>query len=115
MNRESLFPNFNRNAPLYLFMQKANAIRRQSNVSLAAQLELLVTDSVYAFSRGQVVVIVTNSNTQHSVQLPAPPFAVGDSVCDAMKVQPDCVTVTSRGYSLSLTGEPKVMMHMSNF
>jgi hypothetical protein len=115
LNRESLFPNFNRNASLYLFIQKAIAVRRRSNASLASQLELLVTDSVYAFSRGQVVVIVTNSDTQHSVQLPVSPFAVGDSVCNAMKEPPQCATVSSGGYSLAISGEPQVMMRASNF
>ena len=110
MNRESLFPNFNRNAQLYLFIQKAIAIKRHSNISLEGQLEVLVTDSVYAFSRGEVVVIVTNSNMQHSVQLPVAPFAVGDSVCDVMHEQSQCVSVCSTGYSIAMTGEPKVMM-----
>jgi hypothetical protein len=109
MNRESLFPNFNRNAPLYLFIQKAITVRRQSNISLANQVELLVTDSVYAFSRGQAVVVVTNSNSPHSVQLPVFPFSVGDHVCDMMQAQPQCVSVSSSGYSLSLSGEPKVL------
>jgi alpha-amylase len=110
MNRESLFPKFNRNAQLYLFIQKAIAIKRHSNISLEGQLEVLVTDSVYSFSRGQVVVIVTNSNMQHSVQLPVSPFAVGDSVCDVMQEQSHCVSVSSTGYSVAMTGEPKVVM-----
>jgi len=85
-------------------------LQRCSNISLEGQLEVLVTDSVYAFSRGEVVVIVTNSNMQHSVQLPVAPFAVGDSVCDVMHEQSQCVSVSSTGYSIAMTGEPKVMM-----
>jgi hypothetical protein len=111
MNRESLYPNFNRKAALYLFIQKAIAIKRQSNVSLESQLEVVVTDSVYAFSRGRVVVIVTNTNAQRAVQLPVTPFAVGDTVCDVMQQTSQCTTVTASGYSFTMTGEPKVVMH----
>ncbi len=114
LNRESLSPNFNPNAQLYLFIQKATAIRRHSNVSLESQLEVLVTDSAYAFSRGAVVVIVTNSNAQHSLQLPVTPFAVGDSVCDVMQEQQQCVTVGPMGYSVEMTGEPKVVMRAAH-
>jgi hypothetical protein len=96
---------------LYLFIQKAIAVRRQCNISLENQMEVSVTQSVYAFSRGQVVIVVTNSNAQYSLQLPVSPFAVGDSVCDLMQEQPQCVTVSSNGYSLMMSGQPKVMMH----
>jgi glycosidase len=109
-NRESLYPNFNRNAPLYQFIQKAISVRRQSNISLEHQLEVLVTDSVYAFSRGPVLVIVTNRAAQNTVHLPVSPFSVGDNVCDVMQEQPACTAVSSSGYSVTLSGEPKVMM-----
>ena len=55
-------------------------------------------------------IVVTNSNAQYSLQLPVSPFAVGDSVCDLMQEQPQCVTVSSNGYSLMMSGQPKVMM-----
>ena len=110
MNRESLFPNFNTNAPLYLFLQKAIAVRRQCNVALEDQTEVLVSQSVYAFSRGRVVIVVTNSNAQYSLQFPVAPFAVGDSVCDAMQEQEQCVPVAANGYSLAMAGQPKVMI-----
>jgi glycosidase len=109
-NREALAPNFNRSAALYLFIQKAIALRRHSNVSLQSQFEILVTDSVYAFSRGKVVVIVTNSNSQYSLQLPVAPFSVGDVVCDHMQQQPNCDTVGPNGYSLKMSGEAIVAM-----
>jgi hypothetical protein len=114
MNRESLYPNFNRKAELYVFIQKAIAIKRRSNISLESQLEVLVTDSEYAFSRGRVVVIVTNTNAQRSVQLPVTPFAIGDTVCDVMQETSQCTTVSASGYSFMMTGEPKVVMHAAD-
>ena len=109
-NRESLYPNFNRNAPLYQFIQKAISVRRQSNISLEHQLEVVVTDAVYAFSRGQVLVIVTNIPSHNSLHLPVSPFSVGDNVCDVMQEQAACSTVSSSGYSVTMSGEPKVMI-----
>jgi len=103
----TLYPNFNRNAPLYQFIQKAISVRRQSNISLEQQLEVLVTDSVYAFSRGPVLVMVTNRAAQNTVHLPVSPFSVGDNVCDVMQEQPSCTAVSSSGYSVTLSGEPE--------
>lgn len=121
-NRESLWPNYKTDSELYLFLQSAVKARKDSLLSMAPtpsslpQVQRYAADNFYSFSRGEVLVCLTNAGTTGgtvSLSLPYLPYESGDVVCNILASSPDsdCATVSSGGLWVTMTdGLPKVFV-----
>jgi alpha-amylase len=108
-NRESLWPNYNTNHDLYKFISSVASVRKSQQVWSFGQIQRFVSDNFYAFSRGNVLVCLTNTGGASVTNtLTYLPYSVGTTVCNALAAN-DCLTVTSGGMTVTLSGGlPKV-------
>lgn len=110
LNRESLWPNYSTSSELYSFIQTLISTRKAQNIAQSTQIQRYASTDLYSFSRGDVLVCLTNSNGSKtvSVTLTYLPYHSGDVVCNALDVA-ECLTVTSNGLTVTMTnGLPKV-------
>ena len=108
-NRESLWPNYNRQSDLYLYLQQLIATRKSYKVYAYSQVQRYASDDFYAFSRGEVLVCLTNSGGSDVTKTVSYlPFEQGDVVCNVL-AENDCLTVSNSGITVTLTGGlPKI-------
>lgn len=108
-NRESMWPNYNTNSELYVFIKTLVETRKTHKIYASSQVQRYATDNFYAFSRGDVLTCLTNSGgSTVSYTITYLPYAIGEVVCNVL-VAGDCATVTSSGLTVTLTsGLPKV-------
>jgi alpha-amylase len=66
--------------PLYQFLTQVITVRKQWRVWQYTQIEVQATDRVYAFVRGQVLVVVTNAGGNQQFQIHNLPFGEGSKV-----------------------------------
>jgi len=113
-NREQLWTNMDSSSELYLFLQKSISIRKAFQIWNLDLTERYVTDDLYAFSRGKVLIVTTNSNSPKiTYELNFLPYNAGDVVCDIYWTD-DCLTVTSSGLEVDLLGgETKIYIPKS--
>ena len=72
-------------------------------------------DNFFAFSKGDMLVMLTNSSNTVSVQMPYLPWAVGTEVCNIFWPTVDCFTITSTGMAgVLMNGEAKIFVPKSN-
>mmetsp|Transcript_11609 Transcript_11609/g.11990 ORF Transcript_11609/g.11990 Transcript_11609/m.11990 type:complete len:468 (+) Transcript_11609:23-1426(+) len=109
-NRESLWPNYNTNSDLYQFLKVLVNTRKQYGVSSTSQIQRYAWSDFYAFSRGDVLVCLTNSAGSYTVTITVTylPYSNGQKVCNVLDTS-DCLTVTNNGLTVVMTGGlPKV-------
>lgn len=108
-NRESLWPNYNTNHDLYQFIASHVKVRKQQKVWNSSQVQRYSTTNFYSFSRGDVLVCVTNSGgSTVSYRLTYLPWSNGQVVCNALNSN-DCLTVTDSAVTVTLdSGLPKI-------
>jgi alpha-amylase len=110
-NRESLWPNYNTGAELYSFIGTLVRARQANGVAAQEQVQRYVSSDFYAFSRGAVLVCLTNSGgADVSVAVTYLPstYSEGAAVCNVLN-SADCLTVTGGALYVTLTGGlPKV-------
>jgi alpha-amylase len=115
MNRESLWPNYRTDSDLYLFLQTLVGTRKAKKVSSYEQIQRYAANDFYAFSRGEVLVCLTNSDGVYdtTVTMTYLPYTTnGQRVCNVLKPnEEDCVTVTNGSLTVTMTdGLPKVFV-----
>jgi alpha-amylase len=110
-NRESLWPNYNTNHELYRFLASYVNVRKQRQVWKESQVQRYSTTNFYAFSRGSVLVCLTNSGGNSvTYTVSYLPYTVGQVVCNAVDSN-ECLTVGSNGITVTLSsGLPKVFV-----
>jgi len=110
-NRESLWPNFNTNSELYTFLRTLISARKAYAVWNEPQIQRYSSDHFYSFSRGNVLVCLTNSNGQNpdvAVKMTYLPWSEGATACNIADSS-DCVTVSTGSVTITLQkGLPKV-------
>eukprot|EP00466_Bigelowiella_natans_P000672 jgi/Bigna1/85018/estExt_fgenesh1_pg.C_10614 len=118
-NREIFWnTQFNNSTELYKKIKALNAVRKEDVFDLGSPAtELSVQSSFYAFSRGKVLVALTNVGEGGDTQtytLNQHPFSSGDIVCNVFSGTSDCITVTDQGVAVVLQdGESKVFVPKS--
>jgi len=109
-NREQLWTNMNPSTGLYTFLQTIIKTRKQFQVWGQQMIERWCDDTFYAFSRGQVLVALTNQVTDQVRQLTYTPYTEGQKVCNIF-YSTDCVTVTNGKLQVYLVaGEVKIFV-----
>lgn len=110
-NRESLWPNYDTSSELYGFIGTLVKTRKSYKVSSEIQVQRYAADNFYSFSRGSVLVCLTNTGgSSVSVGITYLPstYTEGTTVCNVLDAS-DCVTVSGAKLQVTMTnGLPKV-------
>lgn len=107
-----MWPNYNTEHELYQFIATLVHARQEHRVYTEEQVQRYVSSNFYAFSRGYVLVCLTNAgdNSNVNVVVNYLPYAVGDVVCNVLD-DSDCLTVSIAGISVTMSnGQPKVYL-----
>lgn len=110
-NRESLWPHYNQNSELFNFVKGMVAARKKFQVWNLPQVQRYAADNFYAFSRGNVLVCLTNGGQGSSVSINVSylPYSQGTVVCNVLDSS-QCMTVGSSGLQITLSnGQPLVL------
>lgn len=112
-NRESLWPHYDQSSELYSFIGTLVSTRKAEAIAAAAQVQRYASTDFYSFSRGSMLVCLTNSDgggEEVSVTLTYLPdeLVEGQRVCNALDPA-DCLTVSEGSLTVTMTGGlPKV-------
>jgi len=97
----------NTNSDLYKIIAKVNAQRKKSQIWNQQWVERYAAQNFYAFSRGEFLVCLTNSNNTQNYKVTYHPFSQGETVCNIFNSS-DCQKV-SGGVQVQLNnGESKI-------
>jgi alpha-amylase len=110
-NREVLWTSMNTDSDMYKFVTKAVTTRKQFKAWEYPQVERYVNNDIYAFSRGDILVAVTNTHNTVDVRVTYLPdsYKEGTRVCNIFYADSDCATVTDGAIQVTLhDGESKV-------
>lgn len=111
-NRETLWTSMNTDHEIYKFLTKAVSARKTYKVWNEQYVERWCDDSFFAFTRGNVLVALTN-NDQGSQKrdITYHPYSAGQKLCNVM-YDGDCITVSSdKKVSVTLNnGEVKIFV-----
>ena len=110
-NRESLWPNYNTGSELYKFIATLVKARKTYKISAETQVQRYASDNFYAFSRGSVLVCLTNtggSSVSIGITYLPSTYTEGTTVCNVLDTS-DCATVSGGKLQVTMTnGLPKV-------
>jgi alpha-amylase len=114
-NREVLWNNMDTTAEIYTFLAKVNAARQKVQPWNSEQAEKYVMDDFYAFSKGPMLVALTNQvNNSVNYVVPNAPFSEGDTVCNIFYPTTDCQQVKNGSVNVYLdSGEQKMYVEKS--
>ena len=113
--RESLWNAMNTNADIYQYVAKINKARKSAQIWNYPYVERYVLSNFFAFSKGDMLVLTTNSLNTVNVQMPYLPYTAGTVVCNIFWPTTDCLTVSSTGMpGVLLNGEAKIFLPKSN-
>ena len=114
-NREPLWTSrYDTTTELYTFLRTTIRARRQQAVWNSPLVERWQDDQVYAFTRGNTLVVTTNQGgnaPEITRTITYHPYTVGTRLCNIYYPDDDCITVTDNGIPITLLhGEPKVFI-----
>jgi len=101
-NRESLWDKMNRNSKIYQVLKKAINVRKTHKVWDHPYKELWHTDTMLAFTRGEVLIVLTNSEKGLNMEIPNVLFPNGSEICNALGTE--CTTVSNGKVHIKLGG-----------
>jgi len=105
----------NTDADIYKMTAKVNWFRKSTKSYDSDFAEKYVTDSFYAFSRGDMLVALTNSHDQQQIAIPNTPWSDGTTVCNIFN-DSDCQTISNKTINVTLdNGENKIYVPKSSF
>jgi alpha-amylase len=110
-NRESLWPSYDTQHPLYQFIKTCNDLRAKVGAQTVAESEHIqrfVDDTFYAFSRGNVFIATTNGESTQTRTITFHPFHDGQVLSNIFDPS-DTVTVANNQFQVNLdSGLPKI-------
>lgn len=109
-NREPLWTSLNPENSTYKFITKLIDLRKKMKVWTLDQTERYVDTNHYVFSRGNIVVVNTNTDYHHRVKLTYLPYYIGQVVCDQVADQGECYTVGSDGIDVIMASGDVVVL-----
>jgi len=101
-NRESLWNNMNRNSKIYQALKKAINVRKTHKVWNHPYKDLWHTDTMLAFTRGEVLIVLTNRGQGLDMEIPKVPFPNGSRICSVL--DGGCTTVNNGTAWIKLGG-----------
>ena len=91
----------NPNHEIYKMMKVSNQVRKDHQVWTQPAIERYIDDNFYAFSRGDVLVALTNFGGSVSRTVTYLPFKEGETVCNIFN-RSDCQTVSQGKLNVNL-------------
>ena len=114
-NRESLWQDMNTQSDIYQMTAKVNQVRKEHNIGHQEHVEKYVTDNFYAYSRGDVLIAITNTHDKQHESIPNAPWSDGTEVCNAFYPTTDCQTIKNKTIDVWLAdGECKIYLSKSS-
>lgn len=105
----------NTDSDIYKMTATVNRVRKDHNIGKQEYDEKYVTDNFYAYSRGDVLVALTNTHDQQHIDIPNAPWSDGTQVCNAFYPTSDCQTVQNKTINVYLdNGEAKIYLSKSS-
>jgi alpha-amylase len=83
-NREILWNNMNRNSRIYQALKKTINVRKTHQVWNHPYKDLWHTSTMLAFTRGEVLIILTNRGSGVDMEIPNVPFSNGSRICSVL-------------------------------
>jgi len=98
-----------RRSDMYSFLGKINAARKKLQIWSQPQVERYVDNQFYAYSRGKMLIAITNQvGGEVKRFISYHPFSNGEVICNIFYPDSDCITV-SGGFNVFLeNGEVKI-------
>eukprot|EP01022_Parablepharisma_sp_SALTPOND_P029956 TRINITY_DN74_c0_g2_i2.p1 TRINITY_DN74_c0_g2~~TRINITY_DN74_c0_g2_i2.p1 ORF type:complete len:465 (-),score=24.10 TRINITY_DN74_c0_g2_i2:75-1469(-) len=93
-NREELWTHMNRQTSIYQVLKKVISLRRSYKVWQYPYRDIWHKSYMLAFTRGPVLVVLTNGNRQIEEDVYNVPFPSGTKMCDVITDYKHCVIVT---------------------
>jgi len=94
---------------------KVNQVRKEHNIGHQEHVEKYVTDNFYAYSRGDVLIAITNTHDKQHESIPNAPWSDGTEVCNAFYPTTDCQTIKNKTIDVWLAdGECKIYLSKSS-
>ena len=112
-NREVMFGLHDTSSDAYQMIKIANDVRKSQKIYNEEMVQVYVDDNIYAFSRGKVLIVVTNYNNVMEKSITLEQFNDGEKLCNKL-IENDCVIVTNKAIKFNLEGEPKIYVIESN-
>jgi len=113
-NRESLWDAMDSNSYMYNYVAKINQARKSSKVWEHEYVERYVSDNFFAFSKGDMLVMTTNSHSTVDLQVTYLPYEDGTEVCNIFWAETDCQTVKNgQLHAYLMNGEAKIWIPKS--
>lgn len=100
-NREQLWTNFDTSTDTYQILANSNRVRKDYKAWSEPHVERYVDTHFYAFTRGDVLVAVTNSHDSQSYSIDFHEFSEGTLLCNQLK-DSDCVSVDGGSIKINL-------------
>lgn len=110
-NREPLWTSMNPNSDMYKFMTTIVQTRKKYEAWSHPHVERYVNDNFYAFSRGDVLVALTNTHDKVDTLVTYLPdsYKEGTVVCNVLFPETDCATISNGTLHITLLdGEVKL-------
>lgn len=108
-NREPLWTDMKTDSDIYGYLRTINKFRKESKFYEYDQVERMVDDSFYSFTRGQHFFAFTNSLQPESRTVSAHSYPEGTVLCNIFDSN-DCTKVQNEEFSLILNnGEVKIL------
>ena len=107
-NREIMFGRHDTSSDAYQMIKIANKIRKSEKIYDEDLIEVYNDENLYAFRRGKVLIIVTNSVEEIEKNLIKHKFEEGKKLCNKLFNENDCITVADGELKIKMKGEPKL-------
>jgi len=114
--RESLWPDYNTGAELYLFLQTIVNFKNQFPYTSNPQVERYAADNFYAYTRGNAFVALTNvgSGNGYSQNVTYQPYSSGTTICNIFYPTSDCLVINGFVAVVLDNGESKIFYPQSS-
>jgi alpha-amylase len=101
-----MFGRHDNSSDLYQMMKIVNEVRKKEKIYYKVFVQRYVDDNIYAFTRGNVLIVVTNTNKKIEAKINNHRFKIGDIYCNAL-LKEDCIIVNDN-IDIIMNGEPKI-------
>ena len=112
-NREPLWTHMNTNHPNYQFLKIAVNVRKKYHIWDYPYNPILSIDHVLAFTRGDVLAIVSSGTVQEEQDVSNIPYPQGTVICNQLKAG-DCLTIGNGGTAHFSVGPDETKIYTRN-
>jgi alpha-amylase len=109
-NREPLFAKMDRNSDMYKYIRSLVTFRINQSLWTKPQVQRYSDDNFYAFTRGNILALFTNTDNFLQRTITYHSFSEGTKLCNIFDLSGDCVYVRNGQIPITIMGEMKVYL-----